>query len=122
MINNYRYNSIYYGKNTTIKDIMISVNMYTPQEMLAKIASRARAKRLSLNLSQLTLSEQSGVSYGVIKKFEKTGRISLESLLKLALSLDALNEFNALFSVKSPEDVLSLDELMMKNARKRGRR
>ena len=43
---------------------MISVNMMTPGEMQKEIASRARDLRLELNLSQQTLSEKSGVSYG----------------------------------------------------------
>jgi len=61
------------------------------------IAHQVQAKRLSLNFSQKTLSERSGVSLGVIKKFEHSGKISLESLLKLALVLDALNDFEFIF-------------------------
>ncbi|MDA9832607.1 helix-turn-helix transcriptional regulator [Gammaproteobacteria bacterium] len=44
-------------------------------------------KRLKLNLSQKTLSEKSGVSYGTLKEFEQKRPISLESLLKIALAL-----------------------------------
>jgi len=69
------------------RDIMISVSMITPSEMQKVIASRARDLRLELNLSQQTLSEKSGVSYGSLKKFEQTGQISLESLLKLAVRI-----------------------------------
>ena len=101
---------------------MMSVNMMTPQEMKKKIAEQARAKRLALNLSQETLSEKSGVSYSVLKKFEQTGQISLESLLKLALVLGAIDNFNNLFVPDNPEIALSLDELMKKNTRKRGRK
>ncbi len=61
----------------------MSINMLMPQEMQHGIAGTARTKRLSLNLSQQTLSEQSGVSYGVLKKFEQTGQISLEGTVKL---------------------------------------
>jgi len=69
------------------RDIMISVSMITASEMQKVIASRARDLRLELNLSQQTLSEKSGVSYGSLKKFEQTGQISLESLLKLAVRI-----------------------------------
>ena len=96
--------------------------MITPQEMLKRIAEKARAKRLSLDLSQLTLSERSGVSYGVLKKFERTGRISLESLLKLGLILGSLGDFDLVFAPNKPEEALSLDELMQDNKRKRGRK
>jgi len=101
---------------------MISIYMMTPQEVLKVIAAKVKAKRLSLNLSQQTLSEKSGVSYGVLKKFERTGQISLESLLKLALALGSISDFELLFSPDKPEEATSLDELMKDTSRKRGRK
>lgn len=101
---------------------MISIEMPTPREVLKTIAQKARAKRLSLNLSQLTLSQKSGVSYGVLKKFEQTGQISLESLLKLAFTLGSLGNFKDVFALPKPEAALSLDELMQDKTRKRGRK
>lgn len=103
-------------------DIMISFNLTTPQEMLKRIANKARAKRLVLNLSQQTLAEMSGVSYGVLKKFERTGQISLESLLKLALTLGSMDDFDDLFKPDNPARSLSLDELIGTEERKRGRK
>ncbi len=94
----------------------------TPQETAEKIAQRVQAKRLSLNLSQKSLSERSGVSFGVIKKFERTGKISLESLLRIALALGVLEEFSELIKPTPPEKFLSLDDLMKDKSRKRGRK
>ena len=59
----------------------MSVFLVTPHDMADHIAKQAQAKRLSLNLSQKTLSERSCVRYGVIKKFERAGLISLDELL-----------------------------------------
>ncbi len=101
---------------------MISVNMITAGEMQKAIASRARDLRLELNLSQQTLSKKSGVSYGSLKKFEQTGQISLESLLKLAIVLGCMDDFQLLFALKHPEEALSLDELIENGTRKRGRK
>jgi transcriptional regulator with XRE-family HTH domain len=100
---------------------MISINMMTPQEMQKAIAQQARTLRLELNLSQQTLSEKSGVSYGSLKKFEQTGQISLESLLKLALVLGSIDDFKSLFK-PTPVAALSLDELIEDGKRKRGRK
>jgi transcriptional regulator with XRE-family HTH domain len=100
---------------------MISVNMITPQEMQKVIASGARDRRLELNLSQQTLSQKSGVSYGSLKKFEQTGQISLGSLLKLAVVLGSIDDFKALFA-PTPAAALSLDELIEADKRKRGRK
>lgn len=101
---------------------MISVDMITPQEMQKAIASKARDIRLELNLSQQTLSEKSGVSYGSLKKFEQTGQISLESLLKLSIVLGCIDDFKRLFAFKGAQEVSSLDELMETGKRKRGRK
>lgn len=95
--------------------------MITSHEMAAYLAKQAQAKRLSLNLSQQTLSDRSGVSYSVLKKFERTGQISLTSLLKIALALGTLEEFTNLFKAIPPEQFTSLDELMQDKTRKRGR-
>lgn len=93
-----------------------------PDEMAKKISENARAKRLSLNLSRKSLSERSGVSQSVIKQFENTGKMSLTSLLKLALALGALEEFSRLFKVTSTLEDLSLDDVLQeKPKRQRGR-
>jgi transcriptional regulator with XRE-family HTH domain len=94
--------------------------MNAPQDIQLNIARRAKARRLSLNLSQKTLSERSGVSYGTLKKFEQTGLISLKSLLSLSVTLNALDDFEKLFINKQqyPE---TMDELLKQKTRQRGR-
>jgi transcriptional regulator with XRE-family HTH domain len=87
----------------------MSILMMTPHEMSKHLASRVKARRLTSNLSQQTVSERSGVSYSVLKKFEHTGQISLESLLKLALSLGALEDFYNLFAPAQAEKATSFD-------------
>ncbi len=95
--------------------------MGTPHEMVKQLAHQAQAKRLSLNLTQKSLADRSGVSFGVIKNFERTGKISLESLLKLAIVLNSLEKFKELFEENPLENILSLDELLKDKPRKRGR-
>lgn len=101
---------------------MIPLNILTPLEFLIQIAQNAKAKRLSLNLSQQNLSLRSGVSLGSIKRFERTGKISLESLLKLALVLKSLESFNSLFAKDSLQSLPSLDAILKQIPRKRGRK
>ena len=101
---------------------MMDFNFKTPAEMAQAMAQKAREKRLSLNLSQKSLSERSGVSASVIKQFESTGKISLESLLKMAWVLDALGDFGAVFKKDPMQGVLTLDDVLKKQKqRKRGR-
>ncbi len=99
--------------------------MMTPYEVALFVAQQMRNKRLSLNLSQKSLSEKSRVSLSVIKQFERTGKIAFESLLKLAFFLDSLEEFTTLFKPAPPESFKSLDDLIKESQvkkRKRGRK
>lgn len=91
----------------------------TPNEVSRLIARSAQERRLSLNYTQRTLSDRSGVSLGVIKKFERTGRISLESLLKLALVLGCLEDFKDLFKKVEVGRVQTLDEVLRKDKRRK---
>lgn len=93
----------------------------TPVELAKEIAKNAQQKRLSLNLSQQSLSEKSGVSFSVIKKFERSGKISFESLLKLASTLNSLDDFISLFKGAENVSATSLDVLLKQKIRKRGR-
>lgn len=94
--------------------------METPQEMMHAITSRAKARRLVLKLTQMGLAEHSGVSLGTIKRFEHTGKIALESLLKIAMALSCLEDFKTLFTARA-QVPSSLDELLKQpKTRKRG--
>ncbi len=72
----------------------------TPTEIMTDLAYRIKSKRLELNLTQEGICSRSGVSLGSLKRFESTGQISLESLLKLAHAVGALSEFDSLFSTQ----------------------
>jgi len=53
------------------------------------------------------LAERAGTSGDLIKRFETTGRITLDRFLRLAIALDATAELVALFPELAPR---SLDE------------
>jgi transcriptional regulator with XRE-family HTH domain len=84
-----------------------------PSEMAGQIAARAKARRKQLGMSQQTLANKSGVSFGSIQRFEQYGLVALESLLKIAFALDCMGEFGNLFPPfevpRSLEDFLKQD-------------
>ena len=84
----------------------------TPYEISQEIAVKAKERRMRKKLTQMQLAERSGVSLGSLKRFEHTGEISLSSLLKLAVVLDCLSDFEALF--KKP-DYTSIEEILNEN-------
>lgn len=94
--------------------------LHTPEDVARQLADRIKALRLSRNWKRLTLAERSGVSEASVKRFERTGQISLENLLKLAFTLDRLEELTALFA---PAPAASIQELeaLQEITPKRGR-
>lgn len=81
--------------------ILAIMNKYSvtklPSDILKEIAEKHKKLRKSVKLSQSELAVRSGVSLGTIKRFESTGQIALESLLKLAYLLNALQDFEIIF-------------------------
>lgn len=53
--------------------------------------------RKRMKWSQAEAAQRAGISLGSLKRFEQTGQISLESLLKLANLLDRLPDFDTVF-------------------------
>lgn len=74
----------------------------TPKEVMAMLSQNIRAIRKEKKLTQKELSKRSGVAYATLVKFENNGIISLESLLKLCLTLGRLEEFQ---SILKPGDL-----------------
>lgn len=62
--------------------------------MQRELAARFKARRLELNLTQEGLAVRAGVSWGTLKRFEGAGLIAIDALLKLALVLECLQDFN----------------------------
>lgn len=95
-------------------------SLHTPEDVARQMAERLKALRLRRNWKRATLAERSGVSEASVKRFERTGQISLENLLKLAFALDRLDELATLFT---PAPATSMKELeaLRDNAPKRGR-
>lgn len=96
----------------------MSFILKSQQEVMQEIATRAKGKRLEQNLTQEGLALRSGVSLGSIKRFERTGEISLKSLIDIALALGCLEDFVSLFADNAPRG--SLFENKDEKKRKRG--
>ena len=71
----------------------VPLQLNGPEDIERQLADRVRAERLRLGWKQSTLAERSGVSLPTIRRYERTGRTSLENLLKLCHALGRLTEF-----------------------------
>ena len=102
-------------------DIKLSIELKTPQDVLLELAARFKGRRLAVNLSQEGLAARSGVSWGSLKRFERTGLIALDSLLKIASVLDCLSDFDKIAGTQISA-AKSLDEILAETkTRKKGR-
>lgn len=94
-----------------LSDISDLLNDFDPNALVKDIVRRARQLRLSRNITQSDLATKSGVSLGSLKRFERTGEISIHNLLRLAVALNATEAFKQLFAVTvfaSVDEVLKL--------------
>ena len=90
---------------------MLSFLPPTSSEMMETLKTKFKQRRKALGYTQPELASRSGVSLGSLKRFERFGQISLESLLKLALVLECLGEFSSLCE-KKEERFGSIEEVL----------
>ena len=77
----------------------------TAEELDQKLAQRVRNIRKRRSISQEKLASMSGVSYGSVRRFEMTGKISLLSLTKIAMALDIAGELRDIFTNVPYKDI-----------------
>ena len=99
---------------------MLAIIISNPQSIMQDLKDKFKQKRLSLNLTQEGLSNKSGVSLGSIERFESSGEISFESLLKVALVLNCLDDFKNIANEKDEQYDSMEDLLKIKPIKKRG--
>jgi transcriptional regulator with XRE-family HTH domain len=74
---------------------------------MEELVVKVQQLRKKNGISQFELSKRSGVSFGSIKRFETTGQISLESLLKLAYFFNRLDDFTPVFQMDTDMGAIS---------------
>ena len=76
----------------------VSTISTTPSDVALRLANKIKSVRKRKKITQKQLAGRSNVSYATLRKFEKTGQISLESFIKLTMELGLIQEINNLFS------------------------
>ena len=105
----------------SLTDNILSFDTISPNSKAKALAERVRQRRLELDLTQEGLSVRAGITLATYRRFERTGKISLEGLLYIAFALDSLNDFDQVFATPK---YATLDEAFnaIQNTRKRGKR
>lgn len=78
-------------------------------ESLKSLGTRARSLRMLLELQQREVAARAGTSLGTVIRFERTGKASIENVLRIAVALGAENAFDNLFA---PPKYRTLDDAL----------
>ena len=94
--------------------------LFSPEEIANQLADKIRALRLSRKWKQSTLATRSGVSLPSLRRFEQSGRISLQSLLRLAFALGRLDELASILQPPAATSIRELEAVSTPHQTKRG--
>lgn len=103
----------------------MSVYQLTNDEVAQRVAAAVKAWRISPNgagMSQVELSRASGIGLTPLKRFERTGAITLRNLIAILRAMDLLEAIEAIVpdpDAPSPLDILAEEQRKAKHARKR---
>ena len=117
----YKQYFVCYICNSCLMNNIISFNISTPDDVAKQIATRVKARRLELNLTQEGIAARAGLKFATYRRFEQTGEISLKGLLQIGFALNALSEFDTLFAQKqyqSLNDILNEQNVIRKRGKK----
>jgi len=106
--------------NMSIIDNILSESKPNSKEICKAIADKVKARRLDLNMTQEGISKRTGVNISSYRRFERTGLISLEGLVKISFVLEMEKDFDKLFTQRIYQ---SIDDVIVSNftERKRGK-
>ena len=92
-----------------------------PQMLLDLLARNCRARRLERGYSRKTLSELTGIPAPTLERFERSGKISLESFCKLVAQFDYFDEMAAIMDHTKYSTSSELESINKNRNRKNGR-
>ena len=88
---------------------MIHLDQKMPPEVAQDVAARVRLRRKEKKLTQAQLARKAGMSLGSYKRFEQTGQIAFESLVKIAFALGYEKDLDQLFAKRG---YVSIEEVI----------
>ena len=73
----------------------------TPEQLTRGVAKRAAERRKELGLTQAVLASRAAVSLGSLRRFEQTGQVSFDSLVRICIALGCEDDLNVLFAKRA---------------------
>lgn len=102
----------------------IDFKLSSTHEVAQELGRRLKDVRLSKNMRQEELAQRAGVSRLTVVHFEKTGRGSVDSFLRMAQALGKISDLSALFQ-SVPTTIADMEKIAsqkrLRASRKNGR-
>lgn len=95
--------------------------MRNPTTTLLSLARRIKLLRLRRNWTRADLAARAHVNVHSLKRFERTGQISLERLLEICEALEVLHDFDHILKLRERVDIKDW-KIVNPLHRKRGQR
>lgn len=92
-----------------------------PAEILQALGTRLRSQRLAQNLSQNELAQMAGLSLGAVRKLERSGLCTLDTLVRVAQVLGLVGELEPLFELQV-QSIAQMQQAAAVQQRQRARR
>ncbi|MCH9770758.1 MAG: helix-turn-helix transcriptional regulator [Gammaproteobacteria bacterium] len=92
-----------------------------PEEIAREMAKRLTMQRLEKTWTRSELAERAGINVYTLKRFERSGQISLERLIAICQALGCYDEIERLFKPRQRVDIEKW-QVQQTKARQRGRR
>ncbi|CAE6739882.1 helix-turn-helix domain-containing protein [Paraburkholderia haematera] len=88
---------------------MLLLELATADEIALELGQRLRTQRLAQNLQQSELAARAGVSERAVRNLERTGKATLESLLRVAMALGLAGSLSPLFDYQ-PKSIQAMEK------------
>jgi transcriptional regulator with XRE-family HTH domain len=60
-------------------------------------------------MTQADLATRAGVALGAVKKLESTGKVTVETLVQVAVALGLVSELNSVFAIRVPMSIADME-------------
>ena len=103
-------------------DKILSLEPPTSNDICLSIAERVKRRRLEMNLTQVGLCKHADINISSYRRFERTGKASLDTLARISLVMGRQDDFDALFANPIYTDINDVVNEASLNNRKRGKK
>ncbi len=94
---------------TVYKESNSLSQLLSAPEICRLVGERAARLRIDRGLRRVDLAESTGVSVSTISRFERTGQVAFDVIVKIAIALDAQRLLLSLFP---PAEFASIDDVL----------